>query len=137
MNSIQSLSGALTSQSGSDGAQQLTSMPSGRVEALSRKELRLAMHVGMQGGPYACVNVMPGFMLEWGNSHMSICCRHVQGWVHLQGTEYPPPASLKKELLATVREEIGPIATPDVIHWAPGICPTSASSLLCVIIIYA
>ena len=40
--------------------------------------------------------------------------------MHVQGTEYPPPASLKKELIATVREEIGPIATPDVIHWAPG-----------------
>ena len=37
-----------------------------------------------------------------------------------QGTEYPPPAHLKKELVATVREVIGPIATPDVIHWAPG-----------------
>ena len=38
----------------------------------------------------------------------------------MQGTEYPPPAQLKKELVATVREVIGPIATPDVIHWAPG-----------------
>ena len=37
-----------------------------------------------------------------------------------QGTEYPPPPELKKELIATVREVIGPIATPDVIHWAPG-----------------
>ena len=44
----------------------------------------------------------------------------------MQGTEYPPPRSLKKELVATVREVIGPIATPDVIHWAPG-KPLSAS----------
>ena len=41
-----------------------------------------------------------------------------------QGTEYPPPPELKKELIATVREVIGPIATPDVIHWAPGESPT-------------
>jgi hypothetical protein len=27
---------------------------------------------------------------------------------------------LKKELIAVVREVIGPIASPDVIHWAPG-----------------
>lgn len=39
----------------------------------------------------------------------------------VQGTEYPPPAELKKELVAVVREVIGPIATPDVIHWAPGV----------------
>jgi acetyl-CoA synthetase len=38
----------------------------------------------------------------------------------MQGTEYPPPPELKKELVATVRDVIGPIATPDVIHWAPG-----------------
>lgn len=42
-----------------------------------------------------------------------------------QGTEYPPPPELKKELIATVREVIGPIATPDVIHWAPGESPIS------------
>lgn len=36
--------------------------------------------------------------------------------VVLQGQSYPPPESLKKELVATVRRVIGPIATPDVIH---------------------
>ena len=39
--------------------------------------------------------------------------------------------SLKKELVATVREVIGPIATPDVIHWAPGTHKTLAFSLQC------
>ncbi|CAL5229885.1 g13299 [Coccomyxa viridis] len=46
------------------------------------------------------------------------------------GTEYPPPASLKKELIATVREEIGPIATPDVIHWAPGLPKTRSGKIM-------
>ena len=54
------------------------------------------------------------------SGHAEACCRHVPGWVHAQGTEYPPPPQLRKELVATVREVIGPIATPDVIHWAPG-----------------
>ena len=57
--------------------------------------------------------------------------------MHLQGTEYPPPASLKKELIATVREEIGPIATPDVIHWAPGSPTALASSHMCMTFICA
>jgi acetyl-CoA synthetase len=34
------------------------------------------------------------------------------------GEEYTD--ELKKELVMHVRKEIGPIATPDVIHWAPG-----------------
>ena len=32
-------------------------------------------------------------------------------WRCVQGTEYPPPPALKKELVAVVREVIGPIAT--------------------------
>lgn len=39
-----------------------------------------------------------------------------------QGVEYAD--SLKKELVATVREQIGPFAAPDVIHWAPGLPKT-------------
>jgi len=34
----------------------------------------------------------------------------------MEGCDYPPPESLKAELLATVRKEVGPIATPDAIH---------------------
>ena len=35
-----------------------------------------------------------------------------------EGTEYKD--SLRKELIQTVREQIGAFAAPDVIHWAPG-----------------
>ena len=35
------------------------------------------------------------------------------------GEEYTD--DLKKELKAHVRQVIGPITTPDVIHWAPGV----------------
>ena len=66
-----------------------------------------------------------------GGVHVCLLSACACGWVHLQGTEYPPPASLKKELIATVREEIGPIATPDVIHWAPGTHTARASSAQC------
>ena len=51
-------------------------------------------------------------------------------WRVPQGTEYPPPAALKKELVATVREVIGPIATPDVIHWAPGLPKTRSGKIM-------
>ena len=47
-----------------------------------------------------------------------------------QGTEYPPPPALKKELVAVVREVIGPIATPDVIHWAPGLPKTRSGKIM-------
>ena len=31
-----------------------------------------------------------------------------------------PSEALKKEMVSTVRKEIGAFASPDVIHWAPG-----------------
>ena len=31
-----------------------------------------------------------------------------------------PSEALKKEMVLTVRKEIGAFASPDVIHWAPG-----------------
>ena len=37
---------------------------------------------------------------------------------------------LKKELIAFVRKEIGPIATPDVIHWAPGLPKTRSGKIM-------
>ncbi|BDA44920.1 Acetyl-coenzyme A synthetase [Coccomyxa sp. Obi] len=46
------------------------------------------------------------------------------------GTEYPPPPELKKELVAVVRDVIGPIATPDVIHWAPGLPKTRSGKIM-------
>ncbi len=37
---------------------------------------------------------------------------------------------LKKELVSHVRKEIGPIATPDVIHWAPGLPKTRSGKIM-------
>jgi len=38
--------------------------------------------------------------------------------------------SLKKELIQHVRKEIGPIASPDVIHWAPGLPKTRSGKIM-------
>jgi len=44
------------------------------------------------------------------------------------GNEYTD--ELKKELVKHVRVEIGPIATPDVIHWAPGLPKTRSGKIM-------
>ncbi len=44
------------------------------------------------------------------------------------GHDYADP--LKKELVAHVRKEIGAIATPDVIHWAPGLPKTRSGKIM-------
>jgi acetyl-CoA synthetase len=44
------------------------------------------------------------------------------------GEEYSD--DLKKELKAHVRRVIGPIATPDVIHWAPGLPKTRSGKIM-------
>jgi len=44
------------------------------------------------------------------------------------GQEYTD--ELKKELAKHVRKEIGPIATPDVIHWAPGLPKTRSGKIM-------
>ncbi len=44
------------------------------------------------------------------------------------GQEYTD--ALKKELVAHVRKHIGPIATPDVIHWAPGLPKTRSGKIM-------
>ncbi|MBD3336419.1 MAG: acetate--CoA ligase [Candidatus Eisenbacteria bacterium] len=44
------------------------------------------------------------------------------------GEEYT--AELKKELVQHVRKEIGPIASPDVIHWAPGLPKTRSGKIM-------
>jgi acetyl-CoA synthetase len=41
-----------------------------------------------------------------------------------------PSADLKRELVAHVRREIGPIATPDVIQWAPGLPKTRSGKIM-------
>ncbi len=37
---------------------------------------------------------------------------------------------LKKELVGHVRKEIGPIAAPDMIHWAPGLPKTRSGKIM-------
>ena len=44
------------------------------------------------------------------------------------GTEYSD--DLKKELVKHVRTEIGPIASPDVVHWAPGLPKTRSGKIM-------
>jgi acetyl-CoA synthetase len=41
-----------------------------------------------------------------------------------------PSADLRKELMAQVRKEIGPIATPDFIQWAPGLPKTRSGKIM-------
>ena len=50
-------------------------------------------------------------------------------YVTLNAGEDPSDA-LKKELVAWVRKEIGPIATPDVIQWAPGLPKTRSGKIM-------
>jgi acetyl-CoA synthetase len=44
------------------------------------------------------------------------------------GEEYTD--ELKKELVKHVRQQIGPIAAPDVIHWAPGLPKTRSGKIM-------
>ncbi len=46
----------------------------------------------------------------------------------MTGFEYTD--ELKKELVKHVRNEIGPIASPDVIHWAPGLPKTRSGKIM-------
>jgi acetyl-CoA synthetase len=46
----------------------------------------------------------------------------------VQGEE--PTEDLRKELVAWVRKEIGPIATPDAIQWAPGLPKTRSGKIM-------
>jgi acetyl-CoA synthetase len=41
-----------------------------------------------------------------------------------------PDDALRKELVALVRKEIGPIATPDFIQWAPGLPKTRSGKIM-------
>lgn len=46
------------------------------------------------------------------------------------GHDYPPDESIRKSLVAAVRKSIGPIATPDTIHWAPGMPKTRSGKIM-------
>jgi acetyl-CoA synthetase len=41
-----------------------------------------------------------------------------------------PSDALRKELIAHVRKEIGPIASPDVLQWAPGLPKTRSGKIM-------
>jgi acetyl-CoA synthetase len=41
-----------------------------------------------------------------------------------------PSDELRKELVTHVRKEIGPIATPDIIQWAPGLPKTRSGKIM-------
>ena len=46
----------------------------------------------------------------------------------MKGVE--PDEDLRRELVRHVRGEIGPIATPDVIQWAPGLPKTRSGKIM-------
>jgi acetyl-CoA synthetase len=41
-----------------------------------------------------------------------------------------PSEDLRKELVQHVRNEIGPIASPDIIQWAPGLPKTRSGKIM-------
>jgi acetyl-CoA synthetase len=45
-------------------------------------------------------------------------------------TDAEPTEALRKELITWVRKEIGPIAAPDVIQWAPGLPKTRSGKIM-------
>ena len=53
----------------------------------------------------------------------------IYAYVTLKSGEEPSEA-LRKELVAWVRREIGPIATPDAIQWAPGLPKTRSGKIM-------
>src|SRR5260221_707016 len=53
----------------------------------------------------------------------------IYAYVTLNAGEQPNEA-LRKELVAWVRKEIGPIASPDLIQWAPGLPKTRSGKIM-------
>ena len=53
----------------------------------------------------------------------------IYAYVTLNANE-EPGEDVRKELIAWVRKEIGPIATPDVIHFAPGLPKTRSGKIM-------
>jgi acetyl-CoA synthetase len=53
----------------------------------------------------------------------------IYAYVTLNADEEPSDA-LRKELIAWVRKEIGPIASPDAIQWAPGLPKTRSGKIM-------
>jgi acetyl-CoA synthetase len=53
----------------------------------------------------------------------------IYAYVTLKSGE-APSEPLRKELVAWVRKEIGPIATPDQLQWAPGLPKTRSGKIM-------
>jgi acetyl-CoA synthetase len=53
----------------------------------------------------------------------------IYAYVTLKAGEEPTD-ELRKELIAWVRKEIGPIAKPDVLQWAPGLPKTRSGKIM-------
>ena len=53
----------------------------------------------------------------------------IYAYVTLIADEEPTDA-LRRELVAWVRKEIGPIAAPDAVHWAPGLPKTRSGKIM-------
>jgi len=61
--------------------------------------------------------------------HHDIKGQGIYAYVTLKSGEQPSDA-LRKELVAWVRKEIGPIATPDHLQWAPGLPKTRSGKIM-------
>ena len=55
--------------------------------------------------------------------------RGIDAYVTLKAGEEPTEAP-RKELVAWVRKEIGPIASPDAIQWAPALPKTRSGKIM-------
>jgi acetyl-CoA synthetase len=74
-------------------------------------------------------------------AHAKVAEAAVVGFPHdLKGTgiyayvtlvaDFEPSEALRKELILWVRQEIGPIATPDHVQWAPGLPKTRSGKIM-------
>ncbi len=54
----------------------------------------------------------------------------IYAYVTLMVGDNRNPEELKAELIASVRQEIGPIAKPDIIQWAPGLPKTRSGKIM-------
>jgi acetyl-CoA synthetase len=53
----------------------------------------------------------------------------IYAYVTLRGSE-DPSEELRRELVAWVRQEISPIASPDLVQWAPGLPKTRSGKIM-------
>ena len=71
---------------------------------------------------------MLGIRMEARPASVGTLAAQVKGFEMVRGVE--ATEALRKELVAHVRNEIGPIAAPDVIQWAPGLPKTRSGKIM-------